>query len=95
MYLSVSLGIPFHDICQWSSAELSLYQAYFRVNPWGEERADIRNAVLASFMGNISPAKPKGGKSQFEVSDFMLFRDKPKQSAKELREQMRTMLKPR
>ena len=73
MFLSVTLGIPFHDIwLNWSSAEIYLYQTYYRLHPWGDERDDIRVANQTSFIASATGVKKNGG-GDFTISDFMPF----------------------
>lgn len=51
-----------------SSNDLSEWMAYFRVEPFGEDRKDLRMGILASVIANSNR-----GKSQrpFKPSDFM------------------------
>lgn len=35
----------------WS--QLLEWQAYYAIEPWGEERADLRAGIVASTMGNL------------------------------------------
>ena len=75
LLLSVSLGIPFHEIRNWSSAEILLYQCYYRIAPWGEERADLRNAMSMSMTANMHRDSTRNPKP-FEYSDFMPFAER-------------------
>lgn len=68
------MGIPFHEVRTWSAAEITLYQCYYRMAPWGEERADIRNAMQMAQTANMHRSKDT---KAFEVSDFMPFSEKP------------------
>ena len=78
MFLSVSLGIPFSELGQRiSAAELTLYQVYYRGHPWGEERADIRNAMSMAQTANMHRDTAKHPKP-FELHDFMPFSERPK-----------------
>ncbi len=61
-----------------SSRELTEWQAYFTVEPFGEDRADLRSAIVACVMASAWCGK-KGRK--FTVKDFMPdFAPKQKQS---------------
>ncbi len=82
LLLSTTMGVPFHEVRQWSSAEISLYMAYYGIEPWGEYRADLRNALAIKHNLEAAGAKPKFSKS-FELTDFLLFwkRKKPSGSA--------------
>lgn len=87
LFLSVSLGLPFSQVRAMSSAELSLYMAYYRVDPWGEERADLRNAMGMSQTANLH-RDTKKRPEPFGIDDFMPFRKKPEPDADELREKV-------
>jgi hypothetical protein len=51
------------------SKELTEWQSYYLIEPFGEERADLRSGVLASIMSNAW----RGKNSQVtSPSDFML-----------------------
>lgn len=47
------------------------WQAYYALEPWGEERADLRNGLLCALTANIN-RDPKKGKA-FGPADFMPF----------------------
>ena len=46
-------------------SEFHQWVAYYEIEPFGEERADLRNAILAATVARI------GGNKNAEVSDFM------------------------
>ena len=71
----MSLGIPFHEVRQWSAAEISLYQCYYRLNPWGVERDDIRTANQTAFIASATGVKKQGG-GEFTLADFMPFAER-------------------
>lgn len=78
MFLSVTMGIPFHEVRQWSAAEILLYQCYYRIAPWGEERADLRNAMNMAQTANMNrdtTRKP----DPYEITDFMPFHEGEKE----------------
>ncbi len=69
-------------------AEMSLrtwheWVAYFQIEPFGEERADVRSATIASTVANAS--RTKRGQRAFKIGDFMpdYGRQTKKQSAAE------------
>lgn len=73
------MGIPYHDIRQWSAAEIMLYQCYYRVAPWGAERDDVRNAMSMAQTANMH-RDPRSNPTPFGVDEFMPFserREKP------------------
>ena len=55
------------------SREFAEWQAYYELEPWGEERADLRAGIVASTIANVNRGK---GKS-FKPGDFMPEFDKP------------------
>ena len=86
------MGKPFHEVREWSSAEISLFAAYYRIAPWGEERADIRNAMTMAQTANMhrdTATKPQ----PFEIGDFMPFSDKPEPDKSDGSAGMRDMFK--
>ena len=50
--------------------------AYSQVEPFGEERADLRSAIIACIIANVNRGKDQ---RPFEVSDFMPKFDPPKE----------------
>lgn len=52
-----------------SSRELSEWQEYAKLEPFGEERADLRNAQTCQVLANLWAKKSDG--SPFEISDFL------------------------
>ena len=68
------------------SDEFSEWIVYNRLEPFGEERADLRSAIVASVFANINRGK---GQREFKVEDFMpKFNEqaKPKQSLAQMRQ---------
>ena len=52
-----------------TSAQFAEWLAYSRIEPWGEERDDLRTGILASMIENIFRDK---GKKPAKPSDFIL-----------------------
>ncbi len=48
------------------SKEFALWVAYYRIDPWGESRADLRAGIMASTVANVGVRD-----SRFKPSDFM------------------------
>jgi len=50
------------------SRELTEWLAYYQIEPWGEERADLRAAINTTVLANVNR-----GKSQraYKIEDFM------------------------
>jgi len=60
------------------SKEISEWIAFYNIEPFGEERADLRSAIIASTMANMWRGK---GQRAFTAKDFMpQFDPRPKQS---------------
>ncbi|MCL5995491.1 MAG: DUF4035 domain-containing protein [Chloroflexi bacterium] len=53
-----------------SSREFSEWMAYYNLEPFGEERADLRMAMLASLIANVN-RDPRKHSKPFEPKDFM------------------------
>lgn len=53
-----------------SSREFTEWIAYYQLEPFGEERADLRMGIIASLIAN-SNRDPKKRKKPFEPKDFM------------------------
>lgn len=72
------------------SAELSEWEAYYNLEPWGTPRADVRAGIVASTIANVNRGKDT---KAFVYSDFVLksklelgheARYKQKQSSKQI-----------
>lgn len=50
-----------------SSRELTEWMAYYELEPFGEERADLRAGIIASTVANVNRAKGKA----YQPQDFM------------------------
>jgi len=57
-----------------SSAELTEWMAFDAIDPFGEQRADLRTGILAAVTANHSFAPPTEPR---RPSDYMLFSEKP------------------
>lgn len=53
--------------------------AYYQVEPFGEEREDLRAALICQTMANINRGK---NTTPFKLDDFMLFREVKPPTAK-------------
>lgn len=72
--LSLKLGIPYSRLAEEiSSAELSLYMAYDRIDPFGEHRADIRNAQLLQQTAEMHRNREKDPEP-YLIDDFIPFK---------------------
>lgn len=52
--------------------EFKYWMAYYAIDPWGEERDDIRSAIVAATVSNSNPYR-KGRNAR--VDDFLPFAD--------------------
>lgn len=60
------------------------YMAYYRIEPWGEERGDLRSAQIAQTIANAN-RDPKVQPQPFTLDDFLLrFDEKPARNWKDL-----------
>lgn len=50
------------------SREFAYWKAWYRIEPFGEERADYRSAIIACTIANAHRQK---GRSAFKIDDFM------------------------
>ena len=70
-----------------SSQELTEWQAYYNIEPFGEYRADIRSAIIACVLANVNRGK---NTPAFKVDDFMPKFDPPRQMSND---EIRNVLK--
>lgn len=66
------MGVPFHEVRQWSAAEISLYMAYYREEPFGFARDDIHNAMGLHQVAEMHRDK-KTRSEPFTLKDFWPF----------------------
>jgi len=73
------------------SHELSEWVAYAQVEPFGEDRADLRSAIIAcTFANMMAAAWGKKGHKGFKITDFLPNFEPPrKQSLKEMENVLR------
>lgn len=72
-----------------SSEELTDWMAYYRLEPFGEERADLRAGIIAAVMANAMSGKSS---RKFTADEFMpKFGPKPEPTPDELRTKLMAM----
>ena len=71
-----------------TSYQLSGWMAYHSIEPFGEWRADLRQAITSTVIANANRGKKQ---RVFKVKDFMPF-DKPKKRRQQTPEEMQAML---
>lgn len=70
--LALAIGCTVRELLQRiDSREISEWAAYYRINPWGQFRADLRMGIQAALFANANSQKGK----TFKPSDFMPFID--------------------
>lgn len=57
---------------QMDSRELTEWMAYYSIEPWGEERGDLRAGIISATVANRGRGK---GEKAHKPEDFMPFRD--------------------
>ena len=70
-----------------SSLEFAEWLEFGEIEPWGEERADVRSAIVASTVANAN-RDPKARKKPFTVADFMPRFGQPAQRRQSWQEQL-------
>lgn len=74
--------MPVGELQQRMSArEFAEWIAYYQLDPFGEERADLRVATLTALTANIYKKK---GKPDFKPQDFMPFLPKEEKTPEEM-----------
>jgi len=63
-----------------SSRELTEWEAYYKLEPWGEDREDLRMGIISSTIANVN--RGKGGRT-YKPSDFIPKFDRPRQTWQE------------
>lgn len=58
-----------------TSSELTGWIAYFGLEPFGEERADLRSGIVAAVIANAN-RDTKKRREPYQPQDFMMFLDK-------------------
>lgn len=73
--LALQLGMTVAELSErLTASEEAHWIALYRQDPWGEQRGDMRSALIAQLIYNTNSKKPK------KMQDFMLFGGK-KESA--------------
>lgn len=66
-----------------SAHEFAEWIAYYSLEPFGEERADLRAAIVACVIANAN-RDPKKRRRAFKLADFMPQFDQPKPDSQTL-----------
>jgi hypothetical protein len=83
------LGKTISEIRRMDSAEMAEWMAFYRIEPFGEQREDVRAGIVASTIANFM----QGGKKPkiFTPSDFMLFKQEKPQEESGVVEQVKAV----
>lgn len=69
--LALALGRTVRELDAMESAELTHWQAFYRRNPWGPERADLRAGIVAATVANLPRMFGFSKGKALPPSDFM------------------------
>lgn len=83
----MTVGDMLHRI---ESRELTEWMAYAQVEPFGEERADLRAGIVAATIANAN-RDPKKHPKPFQTAEFMPLREKHAPTDDELAAKLRGM----
>lgn len=73
-------------------SELSLWAAIWAIDPWDEQRADLRAGITASVIANVN-RDPKRRRAPFNAVDFMPYRQQDEEDrGRELSSRLRAGL---
>lgn len=67
------------------------WQEYFALEPFGEERADLRAGIVASVIANVN-RDPKKRKEPYAPLDFMPYTERPKPTPEQVAHKIRAAL---
>lgn len=72
-----------------SSYEYTEWLAYYQIEPFGEERADLRSAILCTLVASVFASKGYKPKVSDFMPDFEKAVNRRSQSAEEIQAQLR------
>lgn len=79
--LAALWGCPVREAqARCDSREFAEWLAFYRIDPFGEQRADLRNGILAALVAN---AMRRSGQQPAKPEDFMPFREVRKRTPEE------------
>lgn len=78
-------------LSRMTSRELLEWQVYYGIEPFGEERADLRAGIIASTIANCQGRKK--GKPAFKPVDFMPYAKQATPESKALSKSLRRAFK--
>jgi|TARA_R100001530_G_scaffold41605_1_gene31811 hypothetical protein len=78
--LAIALGMTVGEMLRkMSSSEMADWIAFWRLDPWGEERADLRSGIIAAVTANVWSGKGRKAKPADFMPNFVE-PDRPRQS---------------
>lgn len=81
---------PDRMLSQMTARQFGEWMEYYGVDPFGEQRADLRSAIVAATMNNRWRNK---NEEPLQPLDFMPFHRPPQQTPDEIRNALRRHLK--
>jgi hypothetical protein len=64
-------------LAQITSKQLTEWMAFYQIEPFGEERDDLRSGIVASVIANVNRGK---NRKPFKPEEFMPYRERPNQA---------------
>lgn len=90
--LALALGMTVEEMLdRMSHREYRDWQEFYALEPFGDERADLRAGIVASVIANVN-RDAKKHPEPFAPGDFMPFYEKPAPSPAELAHKIRAAL---
>ena len=77
MSLALAMGRTLQELGESMTAdEFGLWLALYRVDPWGEQRADLRAGIVASTVANYAGMQRSKSAGAAKPTDFMPYMGK-------------------
>jgi hypothetical protein len=80
-------------LARMSSSELSGWRAFYQAEPFGEQRADVRAALVCKVLADIARAFAKGKGPEPRIEDFMPFQQEEEHDPAAVAEQVRALFR--
>ncbi len=85
MSLALAMGRTLQELGDAMTAEeFGLWLALYRIDPWGEQRADLRAGIVASTIANYAGMTRSKSAGAAKPTDFMAYIDKQDESHVEI-----------
>lgn len=89
--MALGYASPSRMLTEMRPSELHEWFAFYRIDPWGEGRGDLRSGIVASVVANAN--RGRSGKT-FTAMDFMPFAEREPDGQVELAKRIRAALRP-